>query len=41
MGLGLAATLNILKSHSAEIDVESEIEKGTTFMVSFPKNIVD
>ena len=38
MGLGLAASLNILKSHHADIDVESEIDKGTTFIVNFPKN---
>ena len=39
MGLGLSASLNILKSHHADIDVDSEVDKGTTFIVSFPKNI--
>lgn len=38
MGLGLAASLNILKSHSADIDVDSEINKGTTFIIGFPLN---
>jgi PAS domain S-box-containing protein len=38
MGLGLAASLNILKSHHADIDVDSEIDKGTTFIIGFPLN---
>jgi len=36
MGLGLAATLNILQAHKAEVDVQSAPGKGTTFTVSFP-----
>ncbi len=36
MGLGLAATLNILQSHKAHIDVTSAINQGTTFTISFP-----
>lgn len=36
MGLGLAATLNILQSHRANIDVSSVINQGTTFTISFP-----
>lgn len=36
MGLGLAATLNILQSHKANIDVTSEVNKGTKFRISFP-----
>lgn len=35
MGLGLAATLSILQAHNATIDVESEVEKGTTFTITF------
>jgi PAS domain S-box-containing protein len=35
MGLGLASTLNILQSHHASIDVQSELEKGTAFTVTF------
>jgi PAS domain S-box-containing protein len=36
MGLGLAATLNILQSHKASIDVTSMLKKGTTFLITFP-----
>ena len=36
MGLGLAATLNILQSHRANIDVSSILSQGTTFTISFP-----
>ena len=35
MGLGLASTLNILQSHQASIDVQSRLEKGTAFTVTF------
>jgi signal transduction histidine kinase len=36
MGLGLAATLNILQSHKATIDVTSALKHGTTFVITFP-----
>ncbi|HEU0112956.1 MAG TPA: ATP-binding protein [Flavisolibacter sp.] len=36
MGLGLAATLNILQSHKANIDVTSVVNNGTTFTITFP-----
>ena len=36
MGLGLAATLNILQSHRANVDVSSVLKQGTTFTISFP-----
>lgn len=36
MGLGLAATLNILQSHKANIDVTSVLNQGTTFIITFP-----
>ena len=36
MGLGLAATLNILQSHKATIDVTSVLRQGTTFIITFP-----
>jgi len=34
--LGLAATLNILQSHKAQVDVTSVVGSGTTFLISFP-----
>lgn len=39
LGLGLAATLNIIQSHKATIDVASVLEKGTTFTISFPSSV--
>jgi signal transduction histidine kinase len=36
MGLGLAATLNILQSHKAHIDVTSVVGQGTIFTINFP-----
>ncbi|HMI79411.1 MAG TPA: ATP-binding protein [Ferruginibacter sp.] len=35
MGLGLASTLNILQSHNATYDVQSELNKGTVFKLFF------
>jgi PAS domain S-box-containing protein len=35
MGLGLATTLNILRAHNADIEVNSEIDYGTTFRLTF------
>jgi PAS domain S-box-containing protein len=35
MGLGLTSTKNILNSHSAQIKVKSELNKGTTFCIHF------
>lgn len=35
MGLGLTSTQNILNSHKAQIDVESEVGEGTTFKIYF------
>lgn len=36
MGLGLAATLNILQSHKATVDVTSALKQGTIFTITFP-----
>ncbi len=35
MGLGLTSTKNILNSHSAQIEVRSEVGVGTTFLIHF------
>ena len=35
MGLGLTSVKNILNSHNAQVVVKSELEKGTTFYISF------
>lgn len=41
IGLGLAATLNILQSHSATVEVESAVDDGTTFRIAFPLELVE
>jgi two-component system sensor histidine kinase PilS (NtrC family) len=38
-GLGLAVTHKILEAHGASILVESEIDKGTEFVIQFSKNV--
>ena len=37
MGLGLAATLNIIQSHKGSIEVQSNPNQGTVFMLQFEK----
>lgn len=37
MGIGLASTLNILQSHKAEIEVQSKLSEGTSFIIYFSK----
>ena len=36
-GLGLAISYGIIKAHRGNISVESEIEKGTSFIIHLPK----
>jgi PAS domain S-box-containing protein len=36
VGLGLTFTLNILQAHKGNIEVSSELGKGTTFTITFP-----
>jgi PAS domain S-box-containing protein len=35
IGLGLAASYSIIQSHKAHVRVESQVDKGTNFMISF------
>jgi len=39
-GLGLSIVKHILTRHQARLEIESELDKGSTFSVVFPKNRV-
>lgn len=36
LGLGLAASLNILQAHKGRVEVQSELNKGSEFTITFP-----
>lgn len=38
VGLGLSATYSIVQSHQGNIQVKSQLNRGTTFVISFGKN---
>lgn len=40
-GLGLAITYQIIQDHRGQVDVTSEVGKGTTFTVTLPTNLSD
>lgn len=37
VGLGLSTSMAILRSHNAIVEIESELNEGTAFTISFPK----
>jgi hypothetical protein len=37
MGIGLTAALSILKSHQAQVEIQSKIDVGTSFIIFFDK----
>jgi len=39
VGLGLAISYGIIKEHGGTISVESEIDKGTTFIIRLPLSV--
>jgi signal transduction histidine kinase len=39
-GMGLTICKQIIEQHGGEISIESKIEKGTTFIFTFPEKII-
>ena len=37
-GLGMSAVMGILNSHNAQLSIDTELGKGTTFTIQFPAN---
>ena len=35
-GLGLSLSYDIIKAHGGELELESEVGKGTTFLIQLP-----
>lgn len=40
-GLGLTSTRNIITSHEATVDIDSELNKGTSFIISFKRKALN
>jgi signal transduction histidine kinase len=40
-GLGLAISYGIIKEHEGTISVETEVGKGTTFLIRLPMKVVE
>ncbi|MEW6374899.1 MAG: ATP-binding protein [Thermodesulfobacteriota bacterium] len=41
LGIGLSLVQEIVKIHRGEINIESEVGKGTTFIVRLPKSSLE
>ena len=39
-GLGLAITKHIVHHHNAQLKIESALDKGSTFSIIFPKDVI-
>jgi signal transduction histidine kinase len=39
MGIGLMSTYNIIQKHKGEMEIKSEVGKGTTVVIKLPTNL--
>ncbi|PWM07158.1 MAG: hypothetical protein DBX98_03750 [Clostridiales bacterium] len=39
-GLGLAIVAQIVETHNGEIEVETAVDRGTTFLIRLPREIL-